>query len=275
MKNLNIFSRFGAIFCPNFLQILISEKKSGPTWRFWFFWTFIFSIIATIFLVIFINPFLNEGISVVKIKIEELNIGNFEIEIKDGELKTKNLEEPIFFEFEESGEDSVIVIDTLGQKYTEDILQNYSRGFFINSQKFVGKKNQFETRNFDFSKIQNFTITRDEIFDFFEELLPKIKIFLYLFLFVILWIFISLIHLLFAIFWAFIFWIAGLIFNIKNFSYGTSYLAVLNFYFIIFIIKIILSFLPFNFPFLSFILFSIVFGINFYHLKKIPLSKEA
>ena len=70
-----------------------------------------------------------------------------------------------------------------------------------------------------------------------------------------------------ALFWALIFWVVGSVLNIKRWDYGTSYLAVMNFYAIVLIIESFLFYVWQIPPFSTFIIFAILFGLNFWHLK--------
>ncbi len=81
---LNVFTRFPSVWKQNFFQdVLMKEKSTAPTWKFWFFWNFIFTLIASLILAIMANP----ALDTIKGEIYE-KYPDAEIRIIGGELST-------------------------------------------------------------------------------------------------------------------------------------------------------------------------------------------
>lgn len=258
----NIFTRFISIWRPDFFKdILLEEKSSGPTWKFWFFGNSILTVIITAFTSFSFFVLLEE------VEKEILpNIENFEIEVKNGKLTT-TFPDPFLWSNDDIG---VVILDTKKAQYDETTLHNYSGGFFVSTEKFIWKdagSGKTETRYF--SEInENFSLSKVTVEKWLLDKKGLIKSIIIGFLFFGIWIFLNIIRLVTAVIWAFIFWIVSLIAEVEKFNFGTSYLAVLNLYFIHLIIEGLLIINMVIIPFSSFILFAILFGMNFWTLKQ-------
>lgn len=82
---------------------------------------------------------------------------------------------------------NTIIIDTSG-KSDASLLDRYHDGVFIGKDKIVQKKNGFETRNFDFSQLKQFTLTKADV----ANLIPLLRgINVFIFIFGLPWFFVS------------------------------------------------------------------------------------
>lgn len=85
--------------------------------------------------------------------------------LKNGELKIDK-EMPIKLE----DTNNVVIIDTTG-KTNESVLDAYDSGVFIGKNSLVQKKSGFETRSFNFSQLEAFELTKDDV----ENLIPLLR----------------------------------------------------------------------------------------------------
>ncbi|MDH3325048.1 MAG: DUF1189 domain-containing protein, partial [Candidatus Peregrinibacteria bacterium] len=219
----NIFTRPIAIWKQNFLANLIKEKKSSPTWGFWFFWNSVFTILIVIFLALTGYVFINKTI-----EKDFPKLPDFTIDIVDGKLST-NLEEPINFE-----DDNIkFILDTKEIKYNESSLANFETGVFINSEKIVIKEDKYKKQEIPFTEFEeDFHLTKDDTKTWLIENKKSIITTLSIMGSIFIWLFINIFRLLTALWWGLLLMIIGKISDIKNLNFGTSYLAILNLYFI-------------------------------------------
>ena len=115
---------------------------------------------------------------------------------------------------------------------------------------------------------EDLIINQTSIENWHDEIRSKIFGLAFGFIFFVLGIFLSIWRLITAIWWAFLFWVVGLIAGIKNFNFGTSYLAVLNLYIIPLIIETVLLLSSITISFSTTIILGILFGINFWYTKE-------
>jgi hypothetical protein len=264
-RTLNVFSRFGSIWTPKFFSTLMAEKRSGPTWGFWFLWNTIFAVIITVALSFFLSKELNEFE-----KEAWAEIPDFEIQLENGKLSIDKLEQPFFWE----DENAVFVVDIEKKSFDESVLDKYQQGFYLTADKFVGKKNQFETQEFAFSEIEeNFSFSRTDAQNWLDENRGTIKTIISIATFIGLWFVFAIWRLLTALWWALMFWVVGLIAGIKGWNFGSAYLAVLNLYFIPLAVEWTLLLGGISIPFSTLLLFGIMFGMNFWSMKEAKKKK--
>jgi hypothetical protein len=267
----NIFERVIAIWKPDFLKKFKDEKKIGRSWGFWFFWNTVFTIAATLYVV--------GSLSGVKDVIEdEFPDGKFIVE--DGVLRTEGVKDPYKTELDDG---YMLIIDTKGEKYDEDILDEYSDGLFIDSERIISKQNDYKTQEFTFDKLDGDTeLSKEKIVDWMEDH----KVFLYgmalLGIFVILWLLYTLLRLITALWWAFIIWIVAMVTGVKEYQdFGRCYLAILHLYFVHLVLVggiliLLLGVVPW---YISWLVFGVFIGLNFWQLKQedavpSPVAKE-
>ena len=257
-----VFNRFLAIWKPDFFKNVLQkeEKSSAPTWKFWFLWN--------TFLSVFLAAFIAFGTFSILEEVEQEflpSIEDFEIKMKEGQLTT-TFAEPLLWE----DEGFVVALDTQGAEYDESILHNYQEGFFITGDKLIvkdGETGDYEVLPYsDFDA--HFTLSKTTIVTWLNENRGLIKTVIISVVFFLAWFFLNIIRLATALWWAFLFWIVGLISGIKKFDFGTSYLAVLNLYFIPLLLEGLLLMNGVIIPFTTTILFGILFGMNFWTLKQ-------
>lgn len=254
--------RFLEIWKPDFLKKLTQEENQKTTWKFWFFYNSIAAIIISIAAIVGLGKFMSEGMEYLA-----NNYSDAKIVVENGKLNTEGFNEPIFQE-DENGE-SIFVVDTKNAKYDVSVLEKYPNGVFIGADKFYNKKNEVEMRSYSFSKITNgFSVTQGEFQNLIKNNLEKIYSLAFVFVFGMLLFFFAGLKLIGALWWALIFWVLALILSIKEMTFQKTFYAVLNFYFIILIFQTILMFSGISFPFSTTLVFLILFGINFWKIKK-------
>lgn len=261
----NVFARFIEIFKPSFLKNLIKENKPSKSWLFWFLSNTLFAILISFFIFSDLKSFVNEAKKGIN---QELPDG--EIIMENQSLRTQGVDEPLFFH--ESEEDVVFILETQTEQYSKEDLKEYSMGFLFTEDTMYFKNegsNKIEQLPYMEAGISDFVLSRESVLDFIDNSKSAFVTVLGIIAVIVFWLWISVIRLAFAAWWALIFWIMGLIFNVRNFTFGKSYLAMLNLYFIPLLLEWLLKrFLNFKFPFETFTILLIVFIINLYHLKK-------
>lgn len=257
IPKLTIFSRFGYILTRfDFLKILIKEKKETKTWKFWFFWNTVFAFVLTIFL--FCSFCSWEKTTFPKLP-------DFKFSVVNGELST-NIKEPLFLE--DSVESILLVLDTAGKTFGVDILDKQEKTIFIDKDKILiktGQGNQKKVLKFSFNSLE-----KDFLIEKSTWSLIKNKAYFYFisFSFLFFWIYFSLFRLLISFFWTCLFWVIGSFLKIKNLTFKKTYFAVLNFSIMALLGNLIYaSFLGINY-FLTFLILSILFGLNFFNFLK-------
>jgi hypothetical protein len=265
---LNIFSRFVAIWKPDFLKKFAKEDSAGPTMAFWFFWSSIVAIIMTVVVMFNLGGF-------EKNVVNEIPEGKFVL--KNGALSTEGVNEPIFIEFDNGN--SVFVLDTKGVKYDKTILDKYQTGFFVSSSEWINKQSVSQTQAYQFSTFkENFTFSKQNITDWLNTFSGVMYAVLGVIIFIGVWMGTALFRLLTAFWWALIFWIVAMIANVEPYKkYMKVYMAVLNFYIIPLILETLLlgQLLQFQIPFGTTILFGIFFGLGFWWIKKDKQAEPA
>ncbi|NCP66754.1 DUF1189 domain-containing protein [bacterium] len=265
IPKINVWARMAQVWTnPNFIQTVLyaeKEKAVSRTWVFWFVWNSLISVVATVaiwFLLAqnWVNWLENDWWNTVP---------EFEASVTDGVLST-NLPEPyIIYEDEEF----IAVIDTQEITFSEASLEDYAGGLVVTADKMVVREDTGEYRSFNFSEIEeDFSFTKMDVQNGYYSVKPTLLSFAVGFMFVCIWIWLSLIRLISAAWWALVFWGVGVLAKIPDWSYGKSYLSVLNFYVIVLAFESILLLLSIGvLPFSSLLVFGLVFGVNFYSFK--------
>ena len=257
MENSSIFRRFVEILKPNFLANNFHELDSSQTWKFWFLSNTIFTLIITVVASFGIYKFINESANYLQTKYPDA-----EISVKDGKISTAGLQEPVYVK---NKDNSIFVLDTKGEKYDASVLNDVSSGVFISANKIYNKKNPVEIQQYDLSQIKNnFTFTQNDI----QENIWRLKLAIILMVFVFAWIYLNAFRLVSALWWALIFWILGLIMRVKEMNFAKAYFAILNFYIIPLALTGLILMFGVSVPFLTFIIFTIIFILNYLNLKK-------
>ena len=264
----NLFTRFFYAWgSPHFLEnTVMKEKTSGRTWGFWFLWNTILTLIIIVgawAISLFAMPELQEEV--------QSALPEFTMEMKDNILST-DLPEPYVIHEETQSDSTLFVVDTKGETYTQESLSAYNSGAIIKAYEIILKEGPGEYKTIPFSELGeepiNFTFTKGNLFEVWEEYQGLALAIIFAIFGVILWIFLALIRLAIALWWALVFWAVGSLVKIKDWGFEKSYLSVLNLYFIPLILEIILLFAGVDFMFSTLIFFSIVFGFNFWKMKK-------
>jgi len=263
-ENLGIFSRFVAVWThPNFLSdTILKEKSSGKTWGFWFFWNTVVVLILALSLWVSFSGPTNKF---VQNTLNELPIS--EISLIDGEFSMIP-DTPITWTTPDSN-DYGIFIDISGNTYDREVLKKYHSGLWMDSKEIFIKDAKSYESIFFHEIPENFSLTSQETKVFWEEYHSEIFKILALIAFVLLWIFVCLFRLLIALWWSFLVWLGGKIFDIPDLDFGKSYLAVMHFYLVPLIIESALFFgFGFAFPYSTTLFLFLIIGLNFWYIKK-------
>lgn len=260
---LNVVSRLAQVWTNfNFIKLVLyaeREQAVGQTWKFWFFWNTIFVLIVCVGL-FFIRPVVLEHIDN---SVWPL-IPEFELEITNGRLST-NLDEPFVIPFEDQG---IFILDTQEVAYTAEALKSYPQGVFVNAEGLVAKEadGKIETIGFDEFE-ENVRLSRTQLGQMWGDSRFSIYNWMIFGFGLILWLWFCLFRLLTAVWWALVFWAYGSAWGIKDWTFGRSYLSVLNFYIIPLVFETMLLFGLIVVPFSTLIIFTLVYTLNFWWFK--------
>ena len=271
LPKINVWARMGYVWTNlSFLKTVFypeQDKAVSRTWVFWFTWNTIAAVILTIGVWF---TFAQSAVSWVENEWW-ITVPDFEAQIEDGVFST-NLPQPYVI-FEEAGE-ALVVIDTAELEYNEESLKGYQGGVVITASEFIAREETGEYRKFSFSEVEeDFTFTKADMETFWYAAKPRLIGVAIGFIFVGLWFVLCIWRLLTAAWWALVFWIIGLMASTPEWTYGKSYLSVLNFYVIPLVFESVLLLIGVGaLPFSTFLVLGLVFGVNFYNLKKEPLK---
>ena len=268
MENkITAFNRFSQIWLPDFFkEVLLKEKSSASTWKFWFLWSTLFTVVATIIFSL--------GTFSAQKEFEETflpTLDDFEIELKNNQLST-TFSEPVLWEDDELA----VILDTQKIQYDETVLQNYKEGFFITENKILikdGNSGTYETVFFEAFET-DFTLSKVGLQEWFDTYRQTIKWAAVGVFFFGIGLSLHIYCLLTAFFWGGVFWGVGKMVDIKHFSFWMSYRAVLNLYFIPLLFESLLFINGAHIPFFTPLLFCLLFGMNFWILKE-PTHEHA
>lgn len=264
---LNVWSRFGQVWTnANFLQSVLYPEKdqaAGRTWTFWFVYNSLIALVLSVGLIVWGHDFAKEFEADVKNEVPE-----FTMSVIDGKFST-DLPQPYVINALEE-DDILLAIDTEEVTYSRESLKEYEGGLVITADEFIGKKSSGQYESFPFSDFEeDVTFTRADLINGWEELKPRILMFIYGFIFVAIWFWLCISRLATAAWWALVFWGVGAALRIPDWNFGKSYLSVLNFYIIPLVFELMLLILGVGlFPFSTLLVFGLVFGVNFYTFKK-------
>ncbi len=260
-QQLNIFTRFLEIWKPTFLKTFLKEKTVGPTIRFYLFWSFIISVIIAVTFTVTIAPSVDTFISDFSKDVPEFSI-NFD----KGVLSTEDLIEPYFLD----KEGFIIIVDTKTDEYTETSLNEYPQWLLIKSDKAFIKKNNIETREISFAEIdESFNFSKIDIISFIDKYKFLGFVLLSIFSSIVLTILNYTFTFIVALWWALLVWLIWwLLSKTKGLDFGKSYLLVLNFYIIVFLIEALIAVIWYPILFSTTVIFTILVWMNVYSMKK-------
>ncbi len=271
IPTLNVWSRMLAVWTnASFLKhILYAEKDKAVsrTWFFWFVWNSLFAMVGTVAV-----WFLFAQAWVTWLEEEWWStVPAFEAQIEDGVFST-NLPQPYVI-FDEPSE-ALVVIDTEQVAYTEESLSAYPGGLFLTADKFVGKKDTGEYQEYYFNELEeDVFFSKADVEKGYFAAKPRLLVLASIVVFVGIWIWLCLFRLISAAWWALLFWGVGAMAQVPGWTYGKSYLSVLNFYVIALVFESVLLGIGVGvLPFSTLLVFGLVFGVNFYSFKA-PLAK--
>ena len=305
-SEMGLFARFWRVLTPSFLTDLGTQKSQGKSWGFWFLSNLFLVLVPVIAFFAFSGSFFAEFPENLVDKIpsseeivldngETFNvkslIRNFELTLdKNGKLSSKNIPDPLiivgsedngaaytsFKSVPDNFAEFAFVMDTKGTLYLENQDKNFASYFYFLQDKAIihdGRKGETQEviykdlikdmeiselpKTFNFESLKG---SRKFMASFVAGIVVVLSFFLYLFL--------AIFRLVNALFWALVFWAIGAIAQVKNWDFEKSFMAMLHFSFISMI------FVPLAFIFdiaviwYAFIVFGILFGMNFWEMEK-------
>ncbi|MCK4635259.1 MAG: DUF1189 family protein [Candidatus Moranbacteria bacterium] len=269
-----VLQRFVDVWKSDFLHKLTTSKEKTTNTTIWFW--IIFSVIFSFTISFYIVFVVQKEISLMADEIfnNEVISKDAELTMKDGQLSTNEIQEPFVYSAEDKS--FLLVIDTNKNKENDpEILNEYESGLILLKDKLYSKDNDnisYETVVYKNHEAPNFSVKFKEIEKYFNDYFFAGVIVLYIVVFVLIFLFLAIFRLLTALWWALLLFLICLIINNKI-SYGKSYEIILNFYFIVLPIELFSLFIEMNMPFSTFIIFSIIFSINLFHIKNNKSNK--
>ena len=252
-----LLKRFVEILKTDFLVKNFNEENTSKTWKFWFFGNSLVVIIIAFFAVFGVVRTVGSASDYLK-----QNYPNAKISIIDGKLSIDGINEPIYYA---SKDGNIFVVDTKGVKYDESVLNDFKTGVFVSATKIFNKKDSVKTEQYDISQAKtNGTITENDIQN--EKVIAEIILIAMIVGFA--WIYLNILRLAGGLWWALIFLILGKIMKVENIKFSKVYFSVLNFYIIPLILSLALMFFGINIPFFTFIIFLVLFIVNYVELNK-------
>ena len=303
IKELGLFTRFISIFTPSFLKKLNSQEKHGKSWGFWFLSNLVLIILITIPFFIWQSSFFQNFPNQLVDKIDDEQIvldngemfdiksliKNFNISLgKDGTITSRNMPDPIVITTEKNSLDFyssleninnfaefALIFDSKNILDLDNYETNFQNYIYILKDKIViydkekGKTEVLEYKHF-IEKSKNSTFPINLNYQSFVEATPFIKTFtitIFLFSMTLFYLFLVIIRLINAAFWALIFWGIGSIAEMEQWNFEKSFLAMLHFSFITMFFVPIAFILNISVFLYSLIVLSLLFGMNFWNIK--------
>lgn len=271
IPNVNVWARMGHVWTNlNFIKTVLYPEKDkvvSRTWIFWFVWNTILAVVLSV-AVWFV--FAQSGIKWIENEWWS-TVPDFQAQVEDGVFST-NLPQPYVI-FEEAGE-ALIVIDTDETVYSEESLRDYRGGLVVTANEMIAREETGEYRIVNFSEFEaNLAFTKADVATFWYASKPTFIGIAIAVVFVGLWFWLCVLRLISAAWWALVFWSIGAMASIPNWTFGKSYLSVLNFYSIPLVFEAGLLLIGVGIlPFSTLLVFGFVFGVNFYNFKKESLK---
>jgi hypothetical protein len=266
VPSVNLWQRMLQIWTNTaFIKTVIypeKDKTVGRTWLFWFVWNTLIAIGLTV-LVWFV--FLLPGVTWVEDEWWN-TVPDFEVAVNEGVFST-NLPQPYILYNDPN--DALVVIDTEALEYSEASLVDYPGGVVISADKIVVKDETREYRSVLFSEFEeDVSLTKNQTEMFWYESKTNLMAWAAVFIFIGMWVWLCLFRLLTALWWAWIFWSLGALAKVPNWNFTKSYMSVLNFYTIPLVFELGLLLIGVGLlPLSTLLVFSLVFGVNFYAFK--------
>lgn len=265
LPKVNVWNRMLHVWTnPSFIKTVLyceQEKAVSHTWVFWFVWNSLFAVAGTVAVwFLFAQP----GITWLE-KDWWSTVPAFEGQVIDGVFSTTLPEPYIVYQDEEF----LAVIDTQQVEYTEAILANYAVGVLITADKMIVREDTGEYRSFNFSEAEeDFKFTKADFESGYYSAKSMLVAFGVGIAFVSIWFWLCLLRLISSAWWALIFWGVGRMLKVPHWTYGKSYLSVLNFYVVPLVFETLLLVLAIGIlPFSTLLVLALVFGLNFYSFK--------
>lgn len=265
-----VLKRFIDIWKLDFLARFLFYDKNDNKTTVWFW--IISNVILVSILLISLSVFL-VGVPSKIITVIEKNIPNdASVTIADGQLTTTNINEPFFKEIDISNkktnynEKLVIIVDTEEKTYDITSLDDYANGILILRDRAYTKDND-ELDQIVFKDVPNISFSREDVVSSVHKYFLYFAILLVIVMACVLSFYFIALRLLSAFWWALMLFIFMRIVDIKE-SYVVAYKAVLNFYFIPTVIVLAFGLAGFTVPFMTTIIFMVIFIANLVWLRQ-------
>jgi len=268
-----LLQRFSDIWKLDFLAKFFAGEKEDhkTTVLFWLASNMLVAIMLSVSLFVFLYSSSDTLVTVIDENIPE----NARITITDGQLTTKNIDEPFFREINAHNDDNnydgsyAVIIDTRSDTYDITSLDAYDGGIIVVGDR-VYFKDGVEFNHIIFSEVPNFSVQKNDVIHFADTyfLFPfSIIVVLFAALFMFGWL--AGFRLISAFWWALLLFVLTKIFDVHC-RYVTAYKAVLNFYFIPTIVVFIVGLVSVHVQLLTTLIFIAVFIANVIWIKKHP-----
>ncbi len=264
-----VFQRFVDIWKMDFLVTFVSEKHrhTKTTVGFWIVSNFfIAALLAGNFAMYFATA--DDKISDV---ITEYVPQDAKITMSGGQLYTENIDEPFFREItaenDEQSERMVFIVDTKSHGHDITSLDEYAGGVLVLQDRVYGKDGS-EINHMLFADVPDFSFTREQVLAFIAKNATWFVVLVTFLVFCMMMLYFSVLRLVSALWWALLLWLCSRIGNYPL-SYGVSYKAILNFYFIPTLVVSIVSLVGlFTLPLMTTVIFVLIFVGNFVWIKR-------
>lgn len=260
----SIFQRAKDVWKPDFLDHFVKSKSKSHkiTWLFWIVSGTLIAIIWSATLAFYVH----NAFPKVESGIDNAIPDGTSLSITNGVLAIEGFEQPYIIEDDE-GAGSVLIIDTHKETYSQEDLDAYPAAVLVTKDGVYQKEDKVRSRHFSFSEVENFTYSKNELMTLIASARGITVFFVAVATFLVLVIALVVFRLLSALWWALILMLCAALFGMKE-SFVTYYFAVLNFYFIPLVIEGILLLFGIGIPFITTIIFLILFIMNLMHWKK-------
>ena len=263
---LSVWQRFLAVWRPDFLEKLENDLDENRAWGFWFLYTTIAAVLVSIVVGVVAHF---AAVDFVKNIVENIPAearGKFQ----DGKLSTQNISEPIVWT--EKTEDFVAVVDTIG-RFETTRFDEFGNMVFVSADKIIIRQREnsgfIKTEEYLWSDFDvNFAVTGAEFSAGAEKFFGKIELVIFVVGFFVIWFFLAIFRLIFAFWWSLFAWAGGAILGIRDWTFEKSFRAVQHFMLVSLSLVFLLSVLDWQFWGSTSLIFILLFGMNFLHLKK-------
>lgn len=262
-KPLSLWQRFSAVWQAHFLSQLDRDPGMGKAWKFWFLHTTLFTILATLVL----GTVFSIGWQGARRDLVQQVPSEAAVVLSEGTLSTENIPEPIFWE--DPKQEFLLAIDTQGTLTLPENPVQETVVLIGPQMAQVSENYGAKIQDFSWAEVEDFRLTGAEVKQWLADNGWKIETVVWIALFVLFWIWLAAVRLISALFWALLAWMAGTLLGIKGWTFEKSFRAMLHYLMLTMIFWVLLETGGINFWGSTAVLLFLLFGMNFWHLKKV------